>query len=53
MAGSPNVAAMNKPALIYSEDQAAAHDGVSEMLRGAGIDLEDSLLMPPPAARTG
>ncbi len=34
-------------ALTYSDDQAAAYDGVAEMLRSAGIDLEDSLLMPP------
>ncbi|NEK23958.1 AAA family ATPase [Sulfitobacter sp. JBTF-M27] len=35
-------------ALTYSDDQATAYDRVAEMLRGAGIDLEDSLLMPPP-----
>ena len=35
-------------ALSYSDDQAAAYDSVAEMLRGAGIDLEDSLLMPSP-----
>ncbi|NNK16109.1 MAG: ATP-dependent helicase [Sulfitobacter sp.] len=35
-------------ALTYSDDQATAYDSVAEMLRGAGIDLEDSLLMPPP-----
>jgi len=34
-------------ALTYSDDQAAAFDAVAEMLRGAGIDLDDSLLMPP------
>ncbi|OAN68981.1 ATPase [Sulfitobacter sp. EhC04] len=39
---------MNVPSLIYSDDQASAYDGVAEMLRGAGIDLADSLLMPPP-----
>ena len=39
---------MNLPSLTYSDDQATAYDGVAEMLRGAGIDLEDSLLMPPP-----
>lgn len=39
---------MNMPSLIYSDDQASAYDGVAEMLRGAGIDLADSLLMPPP-----
>lgn len=39
---------MTVPSLIYSDDQASAYDGVAEMLRGAGIDLADSLLMPPP-----
>ncbi len=39
---------MNLPSLTYSDDQATAYDRVAEMLRGAGIDLEDSLLMPPP-----
>ncbi|MEM7520085.1 MAG: AAA family ATPase [Pseudomonadota bacterium] len=38
---------MNIP-VTYSDDQAQAHDGVAAMLRSAGIDLEDSLLMPPP-----
>lgn len=35
-------------ALSYSDDQANAYDNVTEMLRGAGIDLDDNLLMPPP-----
>ena len=38
---------MTLPALTLSEDQAAAFDAVTDMLRSAGIDLEDSLLMPP------
>jgi exodeoxyribonuclease V len=38
---------MTSRALTYSEDQAAAFDSVTEMLRGAGINLDDSLLMPP------
>ena len=38
---------MTSTALTYSEDQAAAHDKVADMLRSAGIDLDDSLLMPP------
>ncbi|WP_339637780.1 AAA family ATPase [uncultured Sulfitobacter sp.] len=38
---------MTSTALTYSEDQTAAHDKVAEMLRSAGIDLDDSLLMPP------
>ena len=39
---------MGGAVLQYSDDQAAAYDSVAEMLRSAGIDLEDSLLMPPP-----
>ncbi|MEM6940392.1 MAG: AAA family ATPase [Pseudomonadota bacterium] len=35
-------------ALTYSEDQAGAYDAVTEMLRSAGIDIGDNLLMPPP-----
>lgn len=35
-------------ALSYSDDQANAYDNVTEMLRGAGIDLDDNLLMPSP-----
>ena len=38
---------MTVPALTYSDDQAAAFDSVAEMLRHAGIDLDDNLLMPP------
>ena len=38
---------MTIPALTYSDDQAAAFDSVTDMLRHAGIDLDDSLLMPP------
>ncbi|MFG6559532.1 ATP-dependent RecD-like DNA helicase [Sulfitobacter sp. 1A15299] len=38
---------MTSTALTYSDDQAAAHDKVADMLRSAGIDLDDSLLMPP------
>ena len=38
---------MTLPALTYSEDQAAAHDAVADMLREAGIDLDDGLLLPP------
>ncbi|MCX7561058.1 AAA family ATPase [Sulfitobacter sp. F26204] len=34
-------------ALTYSDDQAVAFDAVAEMLRSAGIDLEENLLMPP------
>jgi AAA domain/UvrD-like helicase C-terminal domain len=38
---------MTVSTVTYSEDQAAAFDNVAEMLRGAGIDLDDALLMPP------
>ncbi|SFS98184.1 exodeoxyribonuclease-5 [Sulfitobacter marinus] len=38
---------MTTPTFTYSDDQAAAYDSVTEMLRLAGINLEDSLLMPP------
>ena len=39
---------MNAPvALTFSEDQAEAWDAVTEALRLSGIDLDDSLLMPP------
>ena len=33
--------------ITYSDDQAAAHDAVTEMLQSAGISLDDALLMPP------
>ncbi|MEX0281411.1 MAG: AAA family ATPase, partial [Arenibacterium sp.] len=33
--------------LTFSDDQASAYDSVTEMLRGAGVDLDDSLLTPP------
>ncbi len=38
---------MSSSALTFSDDQAEAHDRISDMLRGAGIDLDDSLLTPP------
>ena len=38
---------MTNQALTYSPDQAEAHDRISRMLRGAGIDLDDSILTPP------
>ncbi|KIN67134.1 ATP-dependent DNA helicase [Sulfitobacter donghicola] len=33
--------------LIYSDDQAAAHDAVTSMLETAGINLDNALLLPP------
>jgi exodeoxyribonuclease-5 len=38
---------MNLPAPILSDDQAAAFDTVTEVLRGAGIDLDEQFLSPP------
>jgi len=38
---------MTLPAVTFSDDQAEAFDSLSAMLRQSGIDLEDSLLMPP------
>lgn len=38
---------MSLPALTLSDDQAAAFDAVTEMLRSAGVNLDDSLLMSP------
>ncbi|MFC2969759.1 ATP-dependent DNA helicase [Acidimangrovimonas pyrenivorans] len=35
---------MTVPALQFSEDQAEAWDRVADVLRGAGVDLDDSLL---------
>jgi exodeoxyribonuclease-5 len=40
---------MTQTPTIYSNDQAAAHDSITDMLRSAGIDLDDSLLMPSPS----
>ena len=40
------VAAM-AAAVQYSEDQVEAHDRVAELLRGAGVDLDEGLLTPP------
>ncbi|KIC51251.1 AAA family ATPase [Tateyamaria sp. ANG-S1] len=39
-------------ALALSDDQASAFDTVTEMLRGAGIDLDDALLTPPKSSAT-
>lgn len=37
---------MGVPIFQFSDDQAEAYDQVSEMLRGAGVDLEESFLTP-------
>ncbi len=39
---------MSLPQVTFSEDQAAAYDNISEMLRAAGIDLEDDALLKLP-----
>ncbi|GFE48801.1 ATPase [Roseobacter cerasinus] len=43
---------MSAPALTFSDDQATAYDHVAEVLRGAGIDLDDQLLTPPRSSAT-
>lgn len=35
------------PTVTFSEDQASAFDSISDVLKGAGVNLDDSLLMPP------
>ncbi|AVO38102.1 ATP-dependent DNA helicase [Pukyongiella litopenaei] len=44
---------MTASPITYSEDQAAAHDGIAEILRGAGIDIDDGGLVPPARAGAG
>ncbi|MFY9211023.1 MAG: AAA family ATPase [Aestuariivita sp.] len=44
---------MSEPALTFSDDQAQAFDSVAEMLRSAGVDLDDALLTPPRDAGAG
>jgi exodeoxyribonuclease-5 len=36
----------------YSEDQAVAHDAISDLLRNAGINLDDQLLTPPQSSKS-
>lgn len=38
---------MTVPALQFSPDQAEAYDKISEVLRAAGVNMDDSLLLPP------
>ncbi|UWR21667.1 ATP-dependent RecD-like DNA helicase [Sulfitobacter sp. S190] len=38
---------MTLPSVTYSDDQATAFDAVTQMLQRAGVNLDDSLLMPP------
>lgn len=37
---------MTAPAIVFSEDQALAHDRVAQMLRDAGVDLDDGICLP-------
>ncbi|MGC3939177.1 ATP-dependent DNA helicase [Roseobacter sp. EG26] len=43
---------MSEPALTFSDDQASAFDSVTDLLRSAGIDLDDQLLTPPRGTAT-
>ncbi len=38
---------MTHPAITFSDDQASAHDSVADMLRGAGVDIDNGQLTPP------
>jgi exodeoxyribonuclease-5 len=42
---------MLQPTPTFSDDQAVAYDSITEMLRGAGIDLDDQLLTPPRSSK--
>ena len=44
---------MTQVSVTFSEDQASAYDTVAEVLRSAGIDLDDALLTPPREAVAG
>ena len=44
---------MPVPLHQFSEDQAEAFDRISEALRSAGVDIEESTLTPPGGAATG
>ncbi|MEL7280863.1 MAG: AAA family ATPase [Pseudomonadota bacterium] len=44
---------MALPSITYSEDQADAHDRISQMLATMGVDLENALLTPPREGKTG
>ena len=41
---------MSMPPVTFSEDQAAAYDSIAEMLRSAGVDLDDDALLKLPGA---
>ncbi|MDJ0823173.1 MAG: AAA family ATPase [Paracoccaceae bacterium] len=42
---------MTVPALTFSDDQAEAFDQVTDMLRAAGVDLDDGLVLPAKEGR--
>ncbi len=44
---------MNVPSVTFSDDQAAAFDSIAEMLRSAGVDMDDALLKPPRESGAG
>ncbi|MCV2888025.1 ATP-dependent DNA helicase [Ruegeria aquimaris] len=45
---------MTMNAVTYSDDQASAYDAIAELLRAAGVDLDDdALLRPPEGGATG
>jgi ATP-dependent exoDNAse (exonuclease V) alpha subunit len=44
---------MTAQSVTYSQDQAAAHDSVADMLRSAGIDLDNAQLTPATEAGSG
>ena len=41
---------MSLPPVTFSDDQAAAYDSISEMLKTAGVDLDDDALLKLPGA---
>ena len=47
------VAGMSLPAISFSDDQASAHDAVAQLLRSAGVDLDDGLVLPTEGAGSG
>ncbi len=44
---------MSNLPVTFSEDQATAYDSVSDLMRQAGINLDDSLLLPPTDSGAG
>ncbi|MDC0739033.1 AAA family ATPase [Cognatishimia sp. SS12] len=42
---------MTSSALTLSHDQAEAFDQISALLKGAGVDLDDSLMLPPQSGK--